>query len=87
MRVTDSFALAGDVLVIRVSDLPLAVRDEIGERGAFVVTRARGRTPSVLVDDVSAELLGEFLQVHRGAATQYGLDRGTIDAGAGGVKA
>jgi serine/threonine protein kinase len=60
MRITDSFALAGDVLVIRVSDLPPAVREEIGERGAFVVTRARGRTPSVLVDEASAELLGEF---------------------------
>lgn len=60
MRVTDSFALAADVLIIRISDLPPAVREEIGERGAFVVTRARGRTPSVLVDQASAELLGEF---------------------------
>lgn len=60
VSLTDELALSSDVLVVRVRDLPGPVRDELGDDGAFAVTRARGRTPSVLVDEGLAELLGEF---------------------------
>lgn len=62
MNVTQVLALASDVLVIRVTDLPRAGRDELGDDGGFAVTRARGRSPSILVDDATAQLLGEFRQ-------------------------
>jgi serine/threonine-protein kinase len=60
MNVTEALALASDVLVIRVAELPQPVRDELGDDGAFAVTRARGRSPSILVDDATAQLLSEF---------------------------
>jgi eukaryotic-like serine/threonine-protein kinase len=60
MRVTDTLALAADVVVVKIADLPSRVREELGDDGAFAVTRARGRSPSVLVDEAAGRLLGEF---------------------------
>jgi eukaryotic-like serine/threonine-protein kinase len=60
MNVTEVLVLSTDVLIIRVADLPQPVRDEIGDENGFAVTRARGRAASVLVDEVTAQLLGEF---------------------------
>jgi serine/threonine-protein kinase len=57
---TDTLVLAHDALIIRVSDLPQLVRDDIGDDGAFALTRRRARAPSSLVDEAVAELLGEF---------------------------
>lgn len=60
MTITEPLVLSPDVLVIRVSDLPAPVREEIGDKGAFALTRARARATSSLVDEAVAELLREF---------------------------
>ena len=60
MAVTDPLVLSPDILIIRVSDLPAPVREEIGDEGAFALTRARARATSSLVDESVAALLGEF---------------------------
>lgn len=60
MSLTGALTLSSDVLVIRVSDLPALVREELGDDGAYALTRARGRSPSILVNEASAELVGEF---------------------------
>src|SRR5262245_41476429 len=60
MTITDPLVLSPDVLVFRVADLPAAVREEIGDTGAFALTRARARATSSLVDEAVAELLQEF---------------------------
>lgn len=60
MNVTDPITLSTDVLVTAVRDLPPQVREEIGDDTAFALTRSRGRSPSILVDQASAELVGEF---------------------------
>jgi len=60
MSIAGPLVLSPDVLVIRVSDLPAQVREEIGNTGAFALTRARARATSSLVDQAVAELLQEF---------------------------
>jgi serine/threonine protein kinase len=60
VSITDEIALSADSLMIPVADLPGRVRDQIGDEGAFVVTRTRSRSPSVLVDRLTASLLEEF---------------------------
>jgi len=62
MRVVNAIRHRGivDVIIIRVDDLPQAVREEIGDDGAFALTQARARAASSLVDEASAELLREF---------------------------
>ena len=59
---TEALALASDVLVVAVADLPQTIRDELADDTAFAVTRARGRSPSILVDEATARLLEEFQQ-------------------------
>lgn len=60
MTFTDALVLPSDVLIIRVSDLPEPVRDEIGEQAAFALTLPRARVPSSMVDEAVAALLAEF---------------------------
>ena len=60
MSLTDTLVLSPEVLIIAVGDLPPAVREEIGDRGSFVLTQARARASSTLVDQATAALLQEF---------------------------
>lgn len=60
MIITDPVVLAPDVLILKVSDLPAAQREQIGEEGEFALTMARARVASSLVDRAVADLLREF---------------------------
>jgi serine/threonine-protein kinase len=60
MRVLDSLVLAPDVLVIPMPELPESIRDQLGDQGDFVLTQARGRVSSLVVDRAAADLIHEF---------------------------
>jgi serine/threonine protein kinase len=60
MRVLDPLVLAPDVLVIPLPELPAPIRDQLGDEGEFVLTQARGRVSSLVVDRAAADLIREF---------------------------
>jgi serine/threonine-protein kinase len=63
MPITDPMILPADVLLVPVSELPAAVREQIvAEEGDYALTRPHSRTPSRIVDAQAAELLKEFRQ-------------------------
>jgi serine/threonine protein kinase len=56
----DPLVLSPDVVFVPVSDLPKAVRDQLGEPNGYAVTRPHGRASSTLLDVAAADLLKEF---------------------------
>jgi eukaryotic-like serine/threonine-protein kinase len=60
MRVLDPLVLAPDVLVIPLPELPESIRGQLGDQGEFVLTQARGRVSSLVVDRAAADLIREF---------------------------
>jgi eukaryotic-like serine/threonine-protein kinase len=72
-------ALAGDIVVVPVADLPRATRDAIPvDAGDFAVSRVRSREPSHIVNGPSLALLQEFETPSRivDAVTRYARKRG-----------
>ena len=61
MPITDPMVLPADILVVPVTDLPEAVRQQAqAEDGDYALTRPRSRTPSRIIDAHAAELLKQF---------------------------
>lgn len=61
MAITDPLVLPADIILVPVEQLPPQMRQQLEyDEGDYAITRPRSRTPSSIVDSLTAELLEKF---------------------------